>query len=205
MGSQAQESAVLDVGCGYCQFLRALQSRGLRLLRGIDVEANAVAYGRQLGLQVDECTVGDFLGAPGTDRYDLIMMSHVLEHLPKDQVIETLRGLRALLRPGGTLIVCVPNAQSNTGAYWAYEDFTHTTLFTAGSLVYVARMAGFADIRFIDVDATAGSSLPRRTLRRLLLAAYRANRHFWNKVTASAYHAPSPEIYSYEIKVALRG
>ncbi len=50
----------------------------------------------------------------------------------------------------------MPNAQSHTGCYWAYEDFTHNTLFTAGSLLYVLKMAGFAHIEIIDKDALVG-------------------------------------------------
>lgn len=42
----------------------------------------------------------------------------------------------------------MPNAQSNTDCYWAYEDFTHYTLFIAGSLLYVLREAGFTNIEF---------------------------------------------------------
>ncbi|MGC9101323.1 MAG: hypothetical protein ACP5HC_08750 [Caldisericum sp.] len=40
----------------------------------------------------------------------------------------------------------VRNVQSNTGAYWAYEDFSHFTLFTSGSIYYVLKMAGFDEI-----------------------------------------------------------
>ena len=38
--------------------------------------------------------------------------------------------------------------QLNTDCYWAYEDFTHYTLFIAGSLLYVLREAGFTNIEF---------------------------------------------------------
>ena len=62
---------------------------------------------------------------------DVIIMSHVLEHFPKDNIIPTLKKAYNILNPNGKLIVSVPNAQSNTGSYWAYEDFTHSTLFTS--------------------------------------------------------------------------
>ena len=35
----------------------------------------------------------------------------------------------------GILITAVLN--TTTGSYWAFEDFTHETLFTCGSLEYV--------------------------------------------------------------------
>lgn len=104
----------------------------------------------------------------------------------------------------GGLCLQVPNAQSNTDCYWAYEDFTHNTLFTAGSLLYVLREAGFSDIKFIDVDGLAGRHGLKLLLVKTLLAIYRRNKMFWNKVTGSAYHAPSPVIYTWELKSMAR-
>ena len=58
----------------------------------------------------------------------------------------------------------MPNGQSATGSYWAFEDFTHETLFTCGSLEYVLSEAGFVDVEFIDLKATAGLSAFKRLL-----------------------------------------
>jgi hypothetical protein len=99
--------------------------------------------------------------------------------------------------------VYVPNAQSNTGSYWA-EDFTHHTLFTSGSLYCVLSKAGFAQVEFIDADCTAGMRPRRRWLKRRLLTIHTANYRSWNRVTFSATHPPSPEIFSYEIKAVAR-
>ena len=95
----------------------------------------------------------------------------------------------------------VPNAQSNTNCYWAYEDFTHTTLFTSGSIFYVLKMAGFKEIRFVDTDCTAGLPYHKKILRKLLMKIFYFRVEFWNRVTSSSFHKPSPKIYSYEIKV----
>ncbi|MBK7370676.1 MAG: hypothetical protein IPJ09_04415 [Saprospiraceae bacterium] len=67
-------------------------------------------------------------------------MSHVLEHIEKINIIDTLITIKSyLLAESGSFVVMVPNAQSVTGAYWMYEDFTHTTLFTSGSIYYVLK------------------------------------------------------------------
>lgn len=55
-----------------------------------------------------------------------------------------------LLTDKGQVFIRVPNAQSNIGCYWAYEDFTHNLLFTAGSLLFVLCSAGFENIKLID-------------------------------------------------------
>jgi SAM-dependent methyltransferase len=140
--------------------------------------------------------------------FDVIILSHVLEHIDKPKIIGTLENLRRHLSASGKLVLCVPNAQANTSAYWAYEDFTHTTIFTSGAVFYVAKMACFEYVDFMDVDCTDGGGRLHKYLiwpvKRTLLKLYRANRRFWNRVTNSAYHAGSPEIYSYEIKAVLR-
>jgi hypothetical protein len=99
------------------------------------------------------------------------------------------------------VIITVPNAQSNTGAYWAYEDFTHEYLFTSGSIYYVLTLAGFRQIEFIDIDCTEGLPIIKKLVRKILLKMYKAKVHFYNKITCSSFHKQSPEIYSFEIKV----
>jgi hypothetical protein len=132
-------------------------------------------------------------------------MSHVLEHLPKEKTIAILSSIGTrLLKESGALLVMVPNAQSHTGCYWMYEDWTHETLFTAGSLLYVLRAAGFQDVVFHDPYGIAGVDWKRRIIKRLLLRYYDARLKFWNRVTSSSFHLPSPRIYSFELKAVAR-
>jgi SAM-dependent methyltransferase len=195
-----RSAELLDIGCGGGNLLAALREAGFARLRGVDVDQAAVAAARSRGLEVQLIeSLPAFLGGHPA-AFDVAVMSHVLEHLPKHEIIGTLRLVRSALRPGGRLFLMVPNAQSSTGPYWAYEDFTHSTLFTSGSVLYVLRQAGFGGIRFLDPAATADASWPGRLVRAALLPLYRARLAFWNRVTGSAWHAPSPPIFSYEIK-----
>jgi SAM-dependent methyltransferase len=200
---KALNARILDIGCGQGSFMLALKRAGYDQVEGLEVDEMAVAHCRACGLTVHE---GNILSADMAPygRYDLITMQHVLEHLPKDRMIETLRKLKEMLTEGGALYLAVPNAQANTGAYWAFEDFTHTFLFTSGSLYFVGRKAGYREIEFIDIDCTAGDVPWARYIRRILLFVYKMNIAFWNCVTQSFYHRPSVRIYSYEIKAILK-
>ena len=193
---------ILDIGCGLGNTLAALLKEGYADVSGIDISNEAVAYCKSRGLKVARVrAIADIRVEDGAKRFDFIIMSHVLEHINKDNIIETLRYIKEkLLTPGGGLYIQVPNAQSNTGCYWAYEDFTHHTLFTAGSLEFVLKTVGFKDIRFVDPDCTEGIGILRKTAKKALLWLYVTNMDFWNWVTSSSYHRPSPRIYSYEIK-----
>ncbi|RDU65571.1 hypothetical protein CQA44_00925 [Helicobacter sp. MIT 14-3879] len=135
------------------------------------------------------------------ERFDLVITTHVLEHIPKDKLISVLRHFKEhILTPNGKIFVAVPNAQSNTGCYWRYEDFTHYTLFSAGSLIYVFKMAGFSNVEIIDKDALVGSRGLKRVFKQIFLKLYKLNFKFWNLVTNSSFHAPSPQVFSYEVK-----
>lgn len=189
-----KSSNILDFGCGFGQTLMALRSLGYKNIRGSDIELKAIEFCREKGLAVEE-------GFPKVGEVDFIILSHVLEHIRKEDTIEFLIKLRKLLSNSGTIFICVPNAQSNTGCYWAYEDFTHQTLFTAGSLIYILRQAGFKEIRFVDQKCLLGLSMIKIVLKEFLLYVYKLRLIFWNKVTNSYFHDPSPLIFSYEIKV----
>lgn len=168
-------------------------------LFGIDINKRAIDYVRSLGI---ECAlVDDIFDFKPQEKFDLIITTHVLEHLPKELVIPTLKHFREnLLTKDGKLFVAVPNAQSHTGCYWAYEDWTHNTLFTSGSLIYVLKMAGFKNVEIIDKDALAGSKGYKRFIRKIFLKIYALRMKFWNKITNSSFHAPSPQVFSYELK-----
>ncbi len=197
--------AICDLGCGFGRILQGLKKAGYENLVGVDQAQEAIAWCQKLGLSVQLASIADYLEEVPSQRFDMVIMSHVLEHIDKPAIIPTLRKIKEdLLKPGGSLFLMVPNGQSATGCYWAYEDFTHSTLFTAGSLSYVLQAAGFKEIELIDADATAGLSAWRAGLRRLLLGLYRWRLAFWNKATASSFHKPSPQVFSFEVKMKAR-
>ena len=68
--------------------------------------------------------VGDLDALRAEPTFDLIIMHHVLEHLPDPQSI--LRQCAERLKRGGTLIICVPNRASwqfrASGAHRSHLD-----------------------------------------------------------------------------------
>jgi 2-polyprenyl-3-methyl-5-hydroxy-6-metoxy-1,4-benzoquinol methylase len=200
------DGRILDIGCGTGKMLRALSNAGFTRCQGVDIAKEAVAICRKKGLNVKLIdSIVSLAVEKKTNRFDLILMSHVLEHIAREEIIPTLRHIRKdLLKTGGRFVLMVPNAQSNTGCYWAYEDFTHRTLFTAGSLKFVLLSAGFESVEFLDPRCLLETRRFLRPVKSLLLRVYEARTDFWNKVTSSSFHAPSERIYSFEIKASAR-
>ncbi len=197
----SKNSKILDIGCGLGQMLISLRKEGYTDISGIDISPEAIEYCSANSLKVELISDLSSYVSNGKSEYDFIIMSHVVEHLEKNRIIDVLSLIKQrMLKPGGELVVMVPNAQSNTGCYWAYEDFTHQTLFTAGSLYFVLKSAGFEDVEFLDPDGLAGSRPVIKQIRTFLLFIYKMNILFWNIVTNSSFHRPSPQIFTYELK-----
>jgi SAM-dependent methyltransferase len=197
------ELNILDYGCGFGQNLLALKDNEYKNIYGVDIETNAIQFCLQNNLNVKELDLKN-LNNPFDFKFDVIILTHIIEHIPKNEIINTLSVIKKkFLENDGFLLVAVPNAQANTGCYWMYEDWTHHTLFTSGSLYYVMKAAGFNNISFLDIDCTVGQPIIVKIIRKLFLPLYRLNNFIWNAITGSAYHKPSPAIFSYEIKAKI--
>ena len=96
--------AFLDVGCGsglYVDAANRLELEGY----GIEVDASAAEFGQGRGLNIATSTF-EAVDLP-TSHFTFIQFKQTLEHMPN--VTQTLRLAHQLLRPGGHLIIDVPN------------------------------------------------------------------------------------------------
>lgn len=129
----------LDIGCSTGAFLASLAKRGWQAY-GVEPDPVSAARAQKLpGVTVFATTLeaARFESAS----FDLITMWHVLEHLPDP--LASVREIRRLLKPGGVLIVLLPNAGSLEadifGEYWKGMDlprhFYHFTPATVSLLM----------------------------------------------------------------------
>lgn len=96
---------VLEVGCGAGGILHAFQRQGYRVI-GTDLGAENLSYGREIGLDLRQ---GDIFNLELKEAPDLIIFSHVLEHIRNPAL--ALRRARDLLGPGGFLYIEVPGVK----------------------------------------------------------------------------------------------
>jgi 2-polyprenyl-3-methyl-5-hydroxy-6-metoxy-1,4-benzoquinol methylase len=99
------------------------------------------------------------------EQFDLILMLHTLEHIPKGQVLPLLRAIRDALKPGGKFVVEVPNSEHPIVGTRNRCDFTHTLGFTDLSLQFVLQNTGFSQV------AIYPCRIPRKTLGRVMQRA----------------------------------
>jgi SAM-dependent methyltransferase len=103
------EDRVLDVGCGYGAFLAFLHGRARCRIHGIDTDAGSIRD--NLCRSHGDLRVGDLAhaGYPA-GHFAFASMLHSLEHT--EDPVATLRELRRVVRPGGHVLVEVPNFRS---------------------------------------------------------------------------------------------
>ena len=105
LGDSIAGRDVFDFGCGWGLTLKFLEKRGAKCF-GLDPATEAVSYCQKQGLDVSLGNIDD-LDKLSERNFDVILMQNVLEHL-KDPV-HSLRMLSSRLKPGGVLVVAVPN------------------------------------------------------------------------------------------------
>ncbi len=111
------DSKILDLGCGSGGLLRRMQRYGFSDLTGIDPYTPFEVNER--GFQIRRAELADAGGG-----YDLMMLHHVLEHLPDPR--RALEDARDRLGPRGKLLVRIPVSGSESckiyGEHWFNLD-----------------------------------------------------------------------------------
>ena len=142
-----QGGRLLDVGCGSGMFLRQAGRLGWRCW-GIDFNAAVVERARANAPEAT-LSVGTLDDVATTPAFDLINMTHVLEHLARPR--QALRQCLERLAPGGTLRLGVPNIGSIEakifGRYWIGLDVPrHVVHFRPSVLAHLLEETGFVDV-----------------------------------------------------------
>jgi SAM-dependent methyltransferase len=138
---------VLDVGAGRGRFVLSARAAGYDAF-GIEPSERGVVAATAAGAPVEQSSVEDAAIAPGS--VDAATVWHVLEHL--DDPGLALRHVRGWLRPGGMLLVGVPNLGSWQarvgGERWYHLDVPrHRVHFTVGGVWALLARSGFEPVR----------------------------------------------------------
>jgi SAM-dependent methyltransferase len=149
---------ILEPGCGTGGNFPMLAQRGKLFAMDSDDSALSFAASRHLailarGTLPDDIPFGD-------NRFDLALMTDVLEHL--DDPVGALRAVRARLTPGGWILLTVPALPR----LWSEHDVTHhhRRRYRAAELREILTGAGFnvsylSHCNFILLPAIAAARL----------------------------------------------
>ena len=140
--------SVFEIGYGSGALLRRFLDAGWSVA-GVDKGQLEVAVDAEVARR-GRLAYGELETVPVAGGHDLVVGVHVLEHL-RDPAAGLAAAYR-LLRPGGTLALVTPTADSLGpdwfgDAWWLLEDPTHVRFFSPDSAGRGLRRAGFTGVR----------------------------------------------------------
>ncbi len=144
---------LLDIGCGTGEFLQKAVAAGWRGY-GIEPEKKA----REQIINTGKDSIHASLVDLKASSFDVITLWHVMEHLP--DLKKDLAKIYEKLKPGGKLIIAVPNANAAEAKYYqefwaAYDVPRHLYHFDIDSMSRLLQSSGFtiSDINGMPLDA----------------------------------------------------
>ena len=148
-----QGKKVLDLGCGKGSYLTHFAEGSL----GLDASSQNIATATQQGLRVQQMDLNH--PEPLKEQFDAVFLSHLLEHV--DAPISLLRYARAQVKPGGTVIVSVPNELSVIHRFYPYYtgDGNHLYHFTPSNM---KELLALIDVKDPHINYDYHTALTRR-------------------------------------------
>jgi 2-polyprenyl-3-methyl-5-hydroxy-6-metoxy-1,4-benzoquinol methylase len=145
---------IVDIGCGQGHLVQLMCADGYDAA-GIDISPEQVAIAHAAG--VHQIQKGDYRQALADRAGQLaaVVATDLLEHLAKDEVLDSFDRVFTALAPGGVFVARVPNAVSPFGGSIRYGDFTHETWYTERSVRQLSAAAGFEAARARPCDPIA--------------------------------------------------
>ena len=141
--SEKVDISILDVGCGRGEWLELLQENGYRA-KGIDINRVALLQCRELGLDVTDSDVIEYLRGLKRDSLDVISGFHIIEHLPFNTLIALFDEALTVLKSGGLILFETPNpANILVSSYDFYRDLSHQKPLHPETMNFVAESRGF--------------------------------------------------------------
>jgi SAM-dependent methyltransferase len=166
---------VLDVGCGFGDFLRFVEEEGVEAA-GVDVSSHAVAKARKkVKGEVYKLDVASNALPFSSKSFDAVTIFDVVEHLSSSKLL--FQEVFRVLSPGGLAFITTPNHQG-----WLREittkifpdDPTHVNVQNGAYWKGFLKEAGFGNINIKNCLLHGLPPLPamRRAFRRLHLPTY---------------------------------
>ena len=131
---------LLEIGVGSGSFLNTARKHGYEVM-GVDLSASICRrVDKAYSIKMYQ---GSLLALEGNQLFDVIVINHVLEHVP--QPIEFMDRLFRLLTPGGVVHIAVPNIdcwEAMLSGWTSFEPY-HLSYFSPETLKKVVLASGF--------------------------------------------------------------
>ena len=130
---------ILEIGAGQGQAVYWFNKEGFSVTAIEPDENNVKSINKKLNN--DRCIVGSVEDFQIVEKFDLIWMSHVLEHIVKP--VQFFENIHKNLSKSGILFIEVPNCENDSMLNSSIFKVPHTFHFSKNSLVNLAKKSGF--------------------------------------------------------------
>lgn len=138
-----KNACCLDIGIGNGEMLHLLKDCGYTNAEGADISPSTIKACMARGYN---CTLiedtAEFL-KQNKNKYAMISMFHVIEHISKDDIIPIISACYEALTDDGVLLLETPNMANIDGAFMRYSDFSHVMGYTNLSLKQLLLLCNF--------------------------------------------------------------
>ncbi|HEY41122.1 MAG TPA: class I SAM-dependent methyltransferase [Dehalococcoidia bacterium] len=145
-----ENDTLLDIGCGRgISFWIARKLLPKMRLFAVEPDQFSHPTLKSLGVQLYPIYFDRYSGPVfGSQRFDFILMSHLLEHYNGDEIIPVLQYIQTLLTDDGIFLCEVPNSDLITRRNMRYNDAPHLSFFNETSLRTALEKSGL-NLRFM--------------------------------------------------------
>lgn len=148
----AMKSPALDLGCGRGEWMELLGEAGIPA-KGIDLNRDLISACREMGLDVMEGEVSQFLQKLPNESCSIVTAFHILEHIPFPNVVELIDQAVRILKPGGIAIFETPNPKNLfVSSNNFYLDPTHRNPIPSEFLAFLVEARGLCDPKVIPLS-----------------------------------------------------
>lgn len=134
---------ILEIGSGQGQTSWWFEEKGFKVT-GIEPDENNVNLINKK-LQHGKCIVGSAEDFEINETFDIIWMSHVLEHIIKPELF--LNKIKKNMKENGIFFIEVPNCENKSTLETSINLVPHTFHFSQKSLMNIVKKAGFEIIK----------------------------------------------------------
>lgn len=146
-----KSAAILDLGCGHGTLVHYAMQAGYSNVKGVDVSKQQVELACKLGINnVLQGDLMETLKSIPPASLDAVITFDVIEHFTKDELIDLVDAIHAVLKSDSCWIIHTPNAQSPFYGTILYGDFTHEQAFTPSSIQQLLKASGFRKFIFSE-------------------------------------------------------
>lgn len=144
---------VLDLAAGYCEFINNIKCK-TKIAVDLNPKTKKMAkknvkFYKALSTNLPKSLTG---------KVNVVFTSNFFEHLDsKSELIDTLKEVNRVLKPGGKVMILQPNIRLVGAKYWDYVD--HTLPLTEQTLYEALALSGFKlsykKVRFLPYTANS--------------------------------------------------